>query len=278
MATRTKSRAPAKKTSTAVVDTPDYGEDYNSGFENQRQEDLTIPFVSVLQGLSDQVQNNEKARVGMLFNNVTEELIDGAEGLIFVPAYTEHCFIEWKTRKQGGGFVAKHELGAAIVEKAKKDSTEFGKYSTEYDKKGQCVGNDIVETYYIWAAVCDGAEAFAFAVLSFTSTKIKIYKKWNTKVHMFQIPTGNGRKARPPIFAHLTHLTTKAERNAEGEFFNYALAPAKGDLKSSLLAPDDARLKAAKSLRDLCLEGMVEAKQDDTQQPDSREGGPDWNE
>ncbi len=97
------------------------------------------------------------------------------------------------------------------------------------------------------------------AVIAFTSTKIKAYKKFNTKIGMFQIRTPDGRKIRPPLFAHRVKLTAIKQKNNKGEFFNFDLNPANGDLASSLLPPGDPRLEAAKSCKELVAGGLARA-------------------
>ena len=83
----------------------DYGSHAAEGFENQTQEDLKIPFLSVLQSNSPQCddENFPDARPGMIFNSVTEELADGKEGVVFVPATTDHVYTEWVPIDDGGG-------------------------------------------------------------------------------------------------------------------------------------------------------------------------------
>lgn len=227
----------------------DYGQDAGSGFEGQTQEDLSIPFLTVLQALSPQVVDNqpEGARAGMLFNTVTQELHDGKEGLLFVPCMTQHVFVEWIPRKKGGGFVGVHDLASPVVARAREKSTEFGKFWT-YDEAGN-EDNQLVETFYVFGVMTgtDPANATELSpvILAFTSTKIKVYKGWSTLV--------NKRKDRAPLFAFLVHLGSVSQENASGKFFNFSLR------NVSMLAPDDARYTAAKGLKALIGSGRAKA-------------------
>ena len=266
---------PTGETAVAVYD---YGDDANAGFENQTGDDLAIPFLGVLQALSPQVGDVsdgglEGAKAGMIFNTVTDAVYDGKDGVEFIPSLTEHVFVEWVPRSRGGGFVARHEPASDIVKAAKEGSKSFGRYSTDYtgtgDDKAPFKGNDLVETFYVYGILL--GEQTEPIVLAFTSTKIAVYKRWNTKLNMFTLKQGD-RKIRPPLFAHRVRLSTVKQKNNAGEFFNFAMAPAEGDVKSSLLDPNDPRFAAAKGCGDMVKSGAARASYE-TQKGGEGEGG-----
>jgi hypothetical protein len=236
----------------------DYGADAGRGFEDQGQDEISIPFISVLQGLSPQVTGEngkevEGAKPGKLFNTITEEVL-GNE-VLFVPASREHIFTEWIPRKQGGGFVGRFDKNDPVVAAAVRQAEEFGKYRTP-------AGNDLVETYYLFGVICpEGAEPQP-VVIAFTSTKIKAYKKWNTTVNMFTVPGPNGGKIRPPRFAHLLKVSSISDKNKKGSFFNLSLKPANGSIRGSILPPDDPRYLAAKALAEMVASGKAKAADD----------------
>lgn len=239
----------------AVGAVTDYGTDAGSGFEGQTRDDISIPFLAVLQSNSPQLEDFEDARPGMLFNTVSQAIIDGKKGVILIPALTQHVFVEWVPREQGGGFVATHAIDSDVVRRAKQQAKEPFKYHV-----GE---NDLVETFYIYASILDDdGEASDMAVIACTSTKIAPYKKWNTSLNMFTVKTPDGRKQRPPLFAHRVRLTTRPDKNNKGNFFNIALAPANGTVSDSLLPPGDARLEAAKALKDMVESGIASAAYD----------------
>ena len=245
----------------------DYGDDAGSGYESQSGDDIAIPFVSVLQSNSPQCADEDStARPGMIYNTVTEEAVSGKEGLVLIPATTQHVFVEFVPRDEGGGFVGVHQVDSPEVKQAK-SSCEFGQYKSS-------AGNELVETFYVYGVMeDDDGNAGGMAVLAFTSSKIKVYKRWNTKLRMFTINNG-GRKIRPPLFAHRVRLTTEKEKNAKGEFFNFKLQPAEGDLQSSLIPPGDERMEAAKQCKDLIEGGEARASYE-TQEATSRVPGSD---
>lgn len=267
-----------KKEAPGELQVYDYGDDAGSGFEGQTPDHLAIPFIAVLQKGSPQVENDSPpgAKSGNLFNTVTEELYDE---VFFVPAYKEHVFVEWVPRTKGGGFVDVHLPSSDVVKDAKKAArdanADFGKYVSPD-------GNDLVETFYVYGALTDEkAEPNGeFAVLAFSSTKIKKYKKWNTAISACQVPAPGGRKQRPPLFAHHVKLTTVREENPKGSFHNFTLGPAGVDeadrpsVKASLLRPGHPAMDAAKSLADMVKDGLARASYD-TQSKASGDGGED---
>lgn len=243
----------------------DYGDQGGFGFQNQTGDDMVLPFLNVLQALSPQVANDpddggiEGAKPGMLYNTVTDELLDGKKGVTFIPGITEHLFTEWVPRAKGGGggggFVGRHAVTSQVVKEAKARSTEFGRYSTDYDKDGRPAGNDLVETFYVYG-VLDTEDGALPVCVAFTSTKISVYKKWMTKVSIFS------KKHNVPLPAHQVHLCTVKDRNSKGEFYNVSLRPLAGDLASSLLPPDSPLLAAARQIGEMVVEGTARAAEE----------------
>ena len=235
----------------------DYGTDGGAGFENQTSSDYSIPFITVLQQMSPQVKDPEDggvegARPGMIMNTVTGELFPGKDGMEFIPALTQHVFVEWVPKDAGGGFVAIHQIDSDVVARAKAASKEFGKLKLAN-------GNELVETFYVYGVTAFDGEPQEMAVVAFTSTKIKVYKKFSTKINMFTLKAPNGTKQKPPLYAHALKITTAKEKNTKGDFFNFSIAPANGDIVSSLLSPSDPRFQAAKDCYDMVKGGTARA-------------------
>lgn len=259
----------------------DYADYEGAGYEDQTQDDLAIPFLGLLQALSDQIEpvtegGIEGAKAGMFYNTVTDEIFDGAEGVLFVPCKTQHVFVEWVPRDAGGGFVAVHDPKSEIVAQAKAESDEFGKY-----KVGE---NDLVETFYVYGVKVeeDPNGPAELAVLAFTSTKIKVYKRWNTKLSMFTLKTEDGRKIKPPMFAHLTRMTSVKTENNKGKFYTPVMSPANGNVRDSLIGPQDPRFEAASDCKDMVDSGAARASYetqdgtdtaDDANPADGKKGG-----
>jgi len=256
-----------KKDQEAALMSYDYGEEAGAGYDPDSATDVQIPFVTALQALSPQVKKPEKggvegAEIGMLYNNVTNALSDSIR---FVPAISKKQYVEWRTRDEGGGYVAAHSLDSDIVQKFKAKG-ERGPWKTNDGK------HEIIETQYLYCIGVDEENdpTGEFFVLSFTSTKLSAWRKWNTSIHTFRVPTPSGAKVQPPLYAHVVNLTTKEQSNKHGDFYNFLLTPANGEMKNSLVGPQSAAFQAAKDLRAMVESGIAQASKEQTDAPASR--------
>ena len=230
-----------------------------TGFENQTRDDRSTPYLTLLQTNSPQCAEVadggiEGAKPGMFMNSATEEVYDGRDdGVLIVPAYTEHLYVEYRPRLEGGGFVGIHPFDGDVVRRAKQEAVAFNKLNVN--------GNDLTEAFYLYGVLCDGDEPIGGIVIPFTSTKIKAYKKWNTRVSTLLIPRSDGRRATPPLFAHLIRIKSLKQENQHGKFFVFEISPANGDVKNSLLPPDDLRVLAGEELMRSVSSGEMRAAQ-----------------
>lgn len=240
----------AKKTDKPVVGY-DYGDSAGAGFEGTGADDLSIPFLGILQANSPQVEekNPEGSESGMLFNTVTRELVPGDEGVIFLPCHKEMSYVEWVPRNKGGGFVGLHDADSEEVKQAiaDNDGKRIGKL-----KIGD---NELVETHYVYGLMLDedGRETIGFAVISFTSTKIKPFRDWITAMYTL--------KGKPPIFANRARIRTIKQQNEHGTFYNFQVDPFAPTWAKSLINPADeeALLEEATAFRDTVTSGKRKA-------------------
>lgn len=249
----------------AVANYEGYADMAGQGFENQTSDDYTIPFLQILQGLSPQLEDNDDLKVGMILNSVTGEVFQGKEGVAFIPATTHHQYVEWKPRDQGGGFVAVHEANSPMVKECIANQ-DFGVYKTPD-------GNDLIETFYVYGIVIDAEGSPSQAVLSFSGTKIKKYKAWQTTAKTVQIALGDGRRIPAPLFAHRYRLTTVGEKNNKGSFSNWNITWDGANAMACRLAPDDELVQAAIGIRDLLDTGKARAAYE-SQTPGTEEAAP----
>ena len=242
-----------KEQNTAMAEYGAYADYAGAGFENQTSDDYSIPFLQILQALSPQLQENDSLRQGMILNTVTGEVWDGKKGIAFVPATTQHVYVEWKPRDAGGGFVGIHEANSDLVNHAKAASAEYGKYSTPD-------GNELIETFYVYGIALDDDGNASEAVLAFSSTKIKKYKGWMTKAKTIQIPLPDGRRIPAPLFAHRYRLKTVSEKNNKGQFFNWdAIAFDGENAQQARLLPDDPLFQSAVNIKSMIEQGKARA-------------------
>jgi hypothetical protein len=242
-----------KDQNTAMAEYGAYADYAGAGFENQTSDDYSIPFLQILQALSPQIQENDALRQGMILNTVTGECWDGKKGIAFVPATTQHVYVEWKPRDAGGGFVGIHEVNSELVNHAKAASSEYGKYNTPD-------GNELIETFYVYGIALDDDGNASEAVLAFSSTKIKKYKGWMTKAKTIQIPLPDGRRIPAPLFAHRYRLKTVSEKNNKGQFFNWDAIVFDGtNAQEARLLPDDPLFQSAVNIKNLIEQGKARA-------------------
>ena len=132
--------------------------------------------------------------------------------------------------------------------------------------------HELVESFEIYGILYDGktGEMAGFAMIPFTSTKIKVYRAWNSAIGNFA-PTIKGSRLTPgqvPIFAHRVKMTSESETKGTNTYMVPVLGPAEGgdDLKNSLLPKTDPRYVAAKKLHDDVLAGFAKAAYETTKQ------------
>jgi hypothetical protein len=250
-----KTTAVAKAKSTALAPVIDYGTDIGAGLDDVGRDEAGIPFLKILQAQSPEVIGPDGkiagAAAGIFLNTGTAELL---ESVTIVPAMRQHVFVEWRPRKQGGGIVRVHQPGSDIVMAAIEASTKFGKYKTES-------GNDLVETFYVYAVVLSNDVPSGFVVVPFSSSGIKHYKKkFINRIRYCLVDDGQGAKRNPPMFAHRVTLTTAQESNDDGTWSNYVITFAvDNNVQQSLMAPDHAGYISGKELKALVDGGEVKA-------------------
>lgn len=211
-----------------------FGQDAGVGLEDVVK-DISLPFISVLQALSPQVNKRkeqyiEGAESGMLFNTVTGQLYDGEMGVEVIACYYEKVVNEWIPRDAGGGFVATH----ANMEEAKENARP---------------GNELVETANYYCLVKNPeTDTFEPAVVSMTSTKLKISRRWNSLMNMLKV-TVKGERVTPPLQGTIWLLTTAEQTNDKGSFFNLRVE-FKGLVQSSEL------YHQAKEFGDMARKGL----------------------
>lgn len=240
----------------------DYAEYLGQGFENHTSEDYAVPFLNVLQSNSPAVESHASARPGWLLNTGNEEFFDGATGVAFIPSYTQHVFVEWVPRNEGGGFVAVHALDSEVVKKAKAEQ-EFGKYKMI---KGNPKSNDLVETFYVYGILLTDNGAASQVIIAFTSTKNKVYKQWMDKARSIQVKLPDGRRVVMPLFAHRYRITTVAQKNKKGSYFNFRVSYDGKDAETCRLSTKDPLFLQAADFYESIQQGTVKAAYE-TQSP-----------
>jgi len=246
---------------TAMVD---YGEDAGTGFENQSVDDVSIPFIDILQPGSPEVVTAGKggARAGEIINRVTGETWEGDTGIVVIPAITEHVYTEWKPKKGPngetlpGGFVARHALEEEMSQRARKESP-FKPFRLPN-------GNDLLETFYVPSLQVDESTGnYSPVILAFGSTKIPAYKNWMYIARAIQVLTKpveqGGRRVNPPLFSHKYRITTKMKEKDGNRWFIPVIGFAGKDAETSRLLPNDQAYLAARDVKVSYTRGDIKA-------------------
>lgn len=271
--------AEAKQTGVSA-EVYDYGEDNRAGFEDVTIADLSIPFITLMQSNSPQVEDdNNDIKAGDLVNSVTGEVLK--QPVIVQPVFREGCVVEWVPRGKGGGLAGRHDLDSEVFLDAIKANNNSRIPPKDADGKRipfkSPDGNDLVETYYVYCLLMDaeGKTHDGFGVLSFSSSKIKVYKKWLTSMMT--------QRGNPPIHAYRCKVTTakEAQPGTGKMFYNYHIAPLGDTWRECLIPPNTeegrALLAEGKNFADMINNGLARADFESIadESADTHEGGVD---
>lgn len=249
MNTKTDNQQLTKPAQTGVASF-DYGEAAGGGFENVGKDDMIVPWLTLLQSNSPQVED-EGLTAGQFYNTVTKAV---AANINFLPVHIEQAFVEWVPRTKGGGFVGLHAPNSQEVQGAIEDNggSKFGSL-----KIGE---NDLTETKYVYGLVLNekGDEAEGFAVISFKKTAIQPFKSWVTAMRTLLVGPPGQRKP-VPLFANRARLGSVKQKNEKGSFFNFAIAPLANGWKESLVDPSSELFAEALKFREMVVGGLARA-------------------
>jgi hypothetical protein len=206
--------------------------------------DISVPYLYILQGLSPQVQPASPkfikgAAISQFYLTVTDDIIDGNEGVDVVSCYYERVVNEWVDRNKGGGLVATHNPESNIMESAK--ATDPSKPGMLYLPNGHLV----VETAYHYLLVKRGA--WGHCVFPLKSTALKHSRKWNSNINTLLIPDTN----KPaPRFLYQWRLTTIAESKLDKIWYSPAWKQGEPvNRETYAMAREYARMAATGMLR-----------------------------
>lgn len=248
-----------KAQSTALsTDVGSYEGYADAGFEGTTAQDYKLGMIGILQKMSPQVdpdsgQQLPGARAGMIMNNVTLDLYEGADpGIVFIPVHRDHKYVEWRDREKGGGFVATHAPESPEVIKAKKDAgTEFGVLPFGQD-------NYLKETFYVYGLLLDENGFGTPAVIPFASTQIQAYKSWMTKARSLKAKRGDGEAFTLPLFAHRYRLRTQLQENNKGKFHGWQIGLDGATAEEARIPADSTLAREVAQLRDIIVSGAAQ--------------------
>jgi hypothetical protein len=241
MAAKDKNKAEETKTEAIVPEAPagalavgdfDYGEDAGAGFEGVTSNDLTVAFIKQLQPLSPEVAEGKvpDAKNGMFIDTSTNQLYGMEQGVNFVPIGKRVSYIEWVPRKQGGGYVAQHDLTSPFaLEVIKRNNGK--RYGAIPVTPGDEKSNELIEHHDVFVMLLtdDGKTPTGdCAVISFTSAKIKACKDFYTK--MYKLKPHGLKPGQPPpkptLWTYRAKMVGyKDPDTSQGHFWNIRIEP-----------------------------------------------------
>lgn len=195
---------------------PDYikiGE--NRGSENVTTDDLVIPRLEIVQGLSPAVKRGDPgfitgAMPGMFNNSVSRQLY--GEEVIIIPVHFSMQFLVWRDRKLAEQLKIKAEGGF------------FGSYQTRHEAEdranaegGEAAAVVIIDTPTHLCLVINPTTYQADEIMiPMPRTKAKVSRQFNSLIKM----AGGDR------FSRAYKMTADLQKNDKGDFYNFKIEPA----------------------------------------------------
>lgn len=216
-------------------------------FAGISSEDMSVPFLRILQDMSPQVKSGpahiEGAKAGALYNSTTERV--WSSSVLFVPCSIKKIYVEWIPRAAGGGFVAAYET-----------DREFSQ-ATRVERAWMLPnGHEVTPTILIYGILCAPNESPLSVVIPFNKTQLKKSRQW-ISIMALQSVVINGVSKRPRIYSYLYKLSTTIETKDSYTWFGWVID------KAPTLIKDPNIFNTAKNFATLLNEGKASAKLDD---------------
>lgn len=192
--------------------------------EHLTKEDVTLPFLQLLQGLSPQCTKGQAEYIkgakpsdvcdvsgGRLFRTLDDDDNELCE-LTVMPVVFKSCYTEWVPRSQGGGFIKEWSVpeGDSIIV----SRNEAGQDIIQESSPLGTAGNQLNRTHTHFVYVIEDDNYWP-AVISMQVTQLKPSRDWNRLIKEQRLP--DGRKA--PRFFAFWGVTTALRTNDKGSWF-----------------------------------------------------------
>ena len=230
-----------------------FGNDLDQGFENVTQEDTSLPYVRILGQLSAEVNEGdgkyiEGAKPGMIYNNITNEIFDGKEGIKVVVSYYKRNFPEKSDKGDGNAItVATHEPNSPIIQTGKRVGSKIMLPN----------GNYLEETAYYYVLMETNAGGMTPALITMKSSQLTVSKKWIAMMKLMQVDIGEGKVGRPPMHGVVYNLSSALQKNDKGSWYGWSVT------QDRIMGQDDKTLYlSAKDFNQSVAKGNVQTKAD----------------
>lgn len=266
-----------RKIGTAAAVAMDFSADAGFGMEGTTADSFAIPFLSVLQKGSPQVDETaspggqamvDGARAGMFFENVTSRVTDGKKGILIVPCAYRRVFIRWGAKDNGGGFKGEFTPEQIVAMREKGQIVEMENQLYAPNEQGAVnpkMCDRFKDTRNHYVLVLDEEGGWTEALMSLTSTQIKKSKMLMSALAAVKVRNEGGAPFTPPTFANVIHVTSVAESNDKGSWYG---------VKMERVGPVERReiYEAAKRFHSSVKSGAVQAKYEETAAEAATEG------
>lgn len=236
----------------------DFAADAGMGMEGADKNSFAIPFITLLQGLSPQLETVEGAKPGKFINSITNEVYGE---VLFVPCSFQRRFIRWAPRANGGGYKGDYSPIDVETGKLPEISLQDGTYMVDVpagsparDSKGLPLFDHLADTRNHFCLVQSATGAWQPALISLSSTQIKKSKRLMSRIQGVELRTKEGRAYNPPSFSHVYRAKSQKEENAKGSWWGWEFDIAEPVGNAELYA-------AAKAFHSSVATGAVEVAQ-----------------
>tara|TARA_R110002020_G_scaffold81113_2_gene201791 strand:+ start:439 stop:1239 length:801 start_codon:yes stop_codon:yes gene_type:complete len=207
-----------KKQNTEIVSL--FEEKAGAGIGEVSADDLATPRIVMIQPGSPQIKKSSTkyladASVGDLLFTATNTIVDGEEGIRFLPVYFDRNYIEWNLRENGGGFVAAHPKDTPLLGETQRDA-QFRDIRTYSDGRQTELQNTANHYGY---AIIEGSPQRC--VINMTRSQLKKSRGWLGMINGTRLNGKNGEYT-PPAHSHFYLIQTE-EVSATGKssYYNY---------------------------------------------------------
>ncbi len=199
-----------EETNTALaVMAADFAADAGLGMEGADKSSFAIPFLSILQGLSPQLETVDGAKPGLFINSITNEVL---KEVLVIPCAFQRRFLRWAPRSEGGGY--KGEYNPVDIETGK-----IAGVSTNAEGRLMLENDELKDTRNHFVLMQTESGAWTGALLSLSSTQIKKSKRWMSLILGIEMRNAQGKPFNPPSFSHVYKLSAVKEENSKGSWW-----------------------------------------------------------
>ena len=224
----------AKKQGGALA-TLDFVADSGMGLENIDKGDLALPFLKLLQSMSDETKKKhakyvEGAEAGMFYNTVTKKLYSGEKGIEVIPVFYKMTYPEWAPFERREGRPISNDRGPEILKETTQNNSNKDVLSN---------GNEIIKTANHFVII--NGERPEKALMTMKSTQLKVSRGWNSLMEdQFETDPKTGKSIPAPMFSRIYRL--KSVENAGSNFswhgYNIAMLKKVDDIAIYQMARD----------------------------------------